>query len=83
MSSANLWCSGFFMVSLLDTRVSPYVASPLVVVYLNSYSRMESEFSRGRETRTSRYSLVGAFRSIRSPHIRSIVGPEQGRVEGR
>ena len=39
MSSANLWRSGFFLVSFLDTRVSPYVAIPLVVADLNS-SRM-------------------------------------------
>ena len=63
--------------------MSPYVASQLVVADLNSSSRMESEFSRGKATRTGRYSLVGAFRSIPSPRIRSMIGPGRGRVEGR
>ena len=46
MSSGNLECSGFTMVSLWETRVSPYVASSLVVADLNSSSGIESKFSR-------------------------------------
>ena len=78
MSSANLWHSGFFLVSLLDTRESPSAASPPIVADLNSSSRMESRSSSGRETRVGRNSLFGALRSMPSPRIRSMVGDGTG-----